>query len=127
MLIFGTCNDIIFKTKLFLGSKFQMKDMGETSMILGVKIIRKGDSILLCQEKYTEKLLKKFGYYDFKSVSTPYDANSKLKKNRGESISQTQYAKMIGSLLHLMSFSRPDIAYAVGRLSRYTQCPSQDH
>ena len=26
-----------------------------------------------------------------------------------------------------MSFSRPDIAYAVGRLSRYTQCPSQDH
>jgi len=60
-------------------------------------------------------------------VSTPYDANSKLKKNRGESISQTQYAQIIGSLLHLMSFSRPDIAYAVGRLSRYTQCPSQDH
>jgi len=26
-----------------------------------------------------------------------------------------------------MSFSRPDIAYAVGRLSRYTQCSSQDH
>ena len=26
-----------------------------------------------------------------------------------------------------MSFSRPNIAYAVGRLSRYTQCPSQDH
>jgi len=26
-----------------------------------------------------------------------------------------------------MSFSRPDIAYAVSRLSRYTQCPSQDH
>ena len=45
MLIFGTCNDIVFKTKLFLGSKFEMKGMGETSMILGVKIIRKGDSI----------------------------------------------------------------------------------
>ena len=92
MLIFGTCNDIVFKTKLFLGSKFEMKDMGEASVILGVKIIRKGDSILLSQGKYTEKLLKKFGYYDFKSMSTPYDANSKLKKNRGESISQTQYA-----------------------------------
>jgi len=26
-----------------------------------------------------------------------------------------------------MSFSRPDIAYAVGRQSRYTQCLSQDH
>ena len=83
--------------------------------------------LLLSQEKYTEKLLKKFDYYDFKSVSTPYDVNSKLKKNRGESISQTQYAQIIGSLLHLMSFSRPDIAYAISRLSRYTQCPSQDH
>jgi len=63
--------------------------MGEASVI---KIIRKGDSILLSQEKYTEKLLKKFGYYDFKSVSTSYDVNSKLKKSRGESISQTKYA-----------------------------------
>ena len=60
-------------------------------------------------------------------MSTPYDVNSKLKKNIGESISQTLYAHIIGSLLHLMSFSGPDIAYAVGRFSRYTQCPSQDH
>ena len=101
--------------------------MSEASVILGVKIIRKGDSTLLFQEKYTEKLLKKVGYYDFKSIRTPYDANSKLKKNKRESISQIQYAQIIGRLLHLMSFSRPDIAYAVGRLSRYTQCPSQNH
>jgi len=45
MLIFGTCIDIVSKTKLFLESKFEMKDMGETSAILGVKVIRKGDSI----------------------------------------------------------------------------------
>jgi len=124
MLIFGTCDDIVFKTNFFLSSKFEMKDMGETSVILGVKIITKGDSILLSQEQYTEKLLKKFDYYDFKSVSTSYEANSKLKKNKGEYISQTQYAQIIESLLHLMSFSRPDIAYAVSRLSRYTQCLS---
>jgi len=60
-------------------------------------------------------------------VSTPYDANSKLMKNKGEAISQPQYAQIIGSLLHLMSFSRLDIAYAVGRLSRYTQYPNQKH
>ncbi|WVZ01193.1 hypothetical protein V8G54_027262 [Vigna mungo] len=38
-----------------------------------------------------------------------------------------QYAQIIGSLLHLMSFSRVDIAYAVGRLSRYTQYPNQEY
>jgi len=77
-LIFGTCEDIVFKTKFFLGSKFEMKHMSEASVILRVRVIRKGDSILLSQEQYTEKLLKKFSYYDFKSVSTLYDANSKL-------------------------------------------------
>ena len=40
---------------------------------------------------------------------------------------QTQYAQIIGSLLHLMNFSGPDIAYAIGRLSRYTCHPNQDH
>jgi len=47
MLIFVTCNDIVFRTKLFLGSKFEMKDMGEANVILGVRVIKKGDSILL--------------------------------------------------------------------------------
>jgi len=127
MLIFGTCIDIVSRTKLFLGSKFEMKNMGEANVILCVRIISKGDSILLSPEQYIKKLLRKFGYYDVKPVSTFYDANSKLMKNRGESISQPQYAQIIGSLLHLMSFSKPDIAYAVGRLSIYTQCPNQEH
>ena len=42
-------------------------------------------------------------------------------------VGQTQYAQMIGNLLHLMNFSRPDIAYAAGRLSRYIHNPNQDH
>nr|KYP36589.1 Retrovirus-related Pol polyprotein from transposon TNT 1-94 [Cajanus cajan] len=90
-------------------------------------VVRKGDSILLSQRHYVERLLKKFDYYDCKYVTTPYDVNSQLKQNKGDSLAQSQYAQIIGSLLHLMNFSRPDIAYAVSRLSRYTHCPNQDH
>ena len=89
MLIFGTCIDIVLRTKAFLTSKFDMKDIGEASFILGVRIVRKADSILLSQGHYVEKFLKRFGYYDLNLVSTPYDANSPLKKNRGNSIDQT--------------------------------------
>ena len=127
MLIFGTCLDIVIRTKSFISSKFDMKDMGEASVILGVRIIRKGDSIILSQQHYVEKLLKKFGHFDSNPVSTPYDANSKLVKNRGDPVNQNQYSQVIRSLLHLMNFSRPDIAYVVGRLSRYTHNLSQDH
>ena len=38
MLIFCTCNDIVFKTKLFLESKFKMKDMGEASVLYELKL-----------------------------------------------------------------------------------------
>ena len=40
---------------------------------------------------------------------------------------QAEYAQIIGSLMHLMNFSRPDIAYAVCRLSRHTHNPNNDH
>ena len=89
MLIFSTCTDIVLRTKAFLTSKFDMKDIGEASFILGVRIVRKADSILLSQGHYVEKFLKRFGYYDLNLVSTPYDANSQLKKSIGDFVDQT--------------------------------------
>ena len=61
-----------------------MKDMSEASVILGVKIIRRDNGIMLTQQHYVEKLLKKFGHFDVTAVSTPYDANTKLMKNQGK-------------------------------------------
>ena len=47
MLVFSTSMNAIYNTKRFLASKFDMKDMGETSVILGIKIIRKDYGIML--------------------------------------------------------------------------------
>ena len=60
-------------------------------------------------------------------VRTPYDPSIHLKKNKGSSVSQNEYAKIIASVMFLMNFTRPHIAYAVSRLSRYTHNPSQEH
>ena len=60
-------------------------------------------------------------------MSTPYDANTHLKKNRGDPMDQVEYAQIIGSLMHLMNFSRPDIAHAECRLSRYIHNLNNDH
>ncbi|KAG8642561.1 hypothetical protein MANES_12G102533v8 [Manihot esculenta] len=48
-------------------------------------------------------------------------------KNRGDSVAQSEYAQIIGSLLHLINFSQHDIAYVVCRVSRYTHNPNNDH
>ena len=74
-----------------------------------------------------EKILWNCEHFDCKSMSTPYDPSSQLKKNREHSVAQIEYAQIIGNLMYLMNYTKPDIAYAVGRLSWYTQSPNQDH
>ncbi|XP_075499434.1 uncharacterized protein LOC142537833 [Primulina tabacum] len=53
--------------------------------------------------------------------------NKHLSKNRGESMSQLEYSRVIGSLMYLMSCTRPDIAYAVSKLSRFTSNQGVEH
>ncbi len=127
MLIIGTHLDVIKQTKEYLSSKFEMKDLGEVDVILGVKVTKIKEGFTLSQSHYVEKILKNFDSYDVTPVRTPYDASIHLKKNKGNSVSQTEYAKIIGSLMFLMNYTRPDIAYAVSRLSRYTHSPNVDH
>lgn len=87
--------------------------MGAAKIILGVKIIRECENFTLAQEHYVEKPLNKFDYYDMTTMSTPYDGNTWLMKNRDHPIGQSTFAQIIGSLVHLMNFTRPDIAYAI--------------
>ncbi|XP_058762530.1 secreted RxLR effector protein 161-like [Vicia villosa] len=51
----------------------------------------------------------------------------KLFKNTGESVRQAEYASIIGSLRYATDCTRPDIAYVVGLLCRFTSRPSNEH
>ncbi|GKC73175.1 zinc finger, CCHC-type containing protein [Tanacetum coccineum] len=127
MLIFGTDQNQVDKTKKFLSSKFSMKDMGEADVILGIKIKRENKGIVITQSHYIEKILKKFNREDCSPVSTPMDPVEKLKPNTGKPVDQLEYSRAIGCLMYAMTSTRPDIAYAVGRLSRFTSNPSRQH
>ena len=50
MLIFGTSLQVVCETKKFLGSKFDMKDLGNTKMILGIRLTTTPNGIKLSQE-----------------------------------------------------------------------------
>nr|GEU40766.1 hypothetical protein [Tanacetum cinerariifolium] len=51
------------------------------------------------------------------------DTNEKLIPNNGQAVCQLEYSRVIGCLMYVMTCSRPDIAFAVGELSRYTSNP----
>ncbi|KAL0283992.1 UNVERIFIED_CONTAM: Retrovirus-related Pol polyprotein from transposon TNT 1-94 [Sesamum angustifolium] len=82
------------------------------------------------QEKkshYVETILRKFKAFDSPPAKTPVDLNLCLAKNRDEPECQIEYSRIIGSLMYIMNCTRPDIAYAVNKLSRFTSNPSKDH
>ncbi|GJX60854.1 reverse transcriptase domain-containing protein [Tanacetum coccineum] len=111
------------KTKKFLSSKFSMKDMGEADVILLIKIKRENKGIVITQSHYIEKILMKFNREDCSLVSTPTDPVEKLMTNKSKSVDQLEYSRAIGCLMYAMMSTRPDFAYAVGRLSRFTNSP----
>ncbi|GKE80420.1 zinc finger, CCHC-type containing protein, partial [Tanacetum coccineum] len=101
ILIFGTNQVHVDLTKEFCLSKFSMKDMGEADVILGIRIKHE--------------------------MSTPMDTSKKLMPNNGQAVSQLEYSRVIGCLMYAMTCTRPDIAFAMGKLSRYTSNPSTQH
>nr|GEV48567.1 zinc finger, CCHC-type [Tanacetum cinerariifolium] len=127
MLIFGTDQNQVDKTKNFLSSRFSMKDIGEADVILGIKIKRENKGIVITQSHYIEKILKKFNREDCSLVSTLMDPIEKLKPNTGKPVDRLEYSRAIGCLMYAMTSTRPDIAYTVGRLSRFTSNPSRQH
>lgn len=51
----------------------------------------------------------------------------KLSENIGRAIAQLKYASTIGSMMYVMHYTRPDISFLVGKLSRFTSNSSVDH
>ncbi|KAK1616578.1 hypothetical protein QYE76_022095 [Lolium multiflorum] len=127
ILIFGTNMKVIHEVKSFLSKSFDMKDLGEADVILNIKLIKNESGITLTQSHYVEKILSRFGYIDSKPSSTPYDPSVTLRKNRRIAIDQLRYSQIVGSLMYLASATRPDISFAVSKLSRFMSNPGTDH
>ncbi|GKE30265.1 putative ribonuclease H-like domain-containing protein, partial [Tanacetum coccineum] len=77
------------------------------------------DEIFISQEKYVIEILKKFGFSDVKTASTPMETQKSLLKDEdGEEVDVHLYRSMIGSLMYLI-YSRHDIMFAVCACARY--------
>ena len=74
-----------------------------------------------------DKIIERFKNRGIKENTNPFRPHIHLRKNTGTEVCQLEYSQIIGSLMYLMNCSRPDIAYVVNKLSRYTSNPSDDH
>ncbi|GJU66306.1 putative ribonuclease H-like domain-containing protein [Tanacetum coccineum] len=109
------------------GDILLMSSIGELTFFLGLQVQQKKDGIFISQDKYVGEILKKFGFTEVKTVSTPIETqNPLLKDEDGEEVDVHMYRSMIGSLMYLTS-SRPDIMFAVCACARYQVNPKVSH
>ena len=127
MLIVDSDDKMIISTKNMLNSRFDMKDVGLADVILRIKILRISDGLILSQSHYVVNILGKFDKDNYEIARTPDDITIHLSKNKGESVFQVEYSRVIGNLMYLMSCTRPDIAYLVSKLSSYPSNPRAKH
>ncbi|KAL5543804.1 hypothetical protein UlMin_007588 [Ulmus minor] len=100
-----------------LNKLFKLKDLGDVKFFLGLEIAKSFAGICVSQRKYVLDLLSDFGYLGCKPATTPMEANLKLSADEGTTLSDaSMYRRLLGKLLYL-KLTRPDISYAVGRLS----------
>ena len=113
-----------------------MKDLGEASFILGIKVYRDRPNRMLelSQKMYIEEVLKRFSMKNFKRDLLPFRHGIHLSKKMCpstpeeiERMSKISYTSAIGSLMYAMLCTRPDIAHAVSVTSRYQSNLDEEH
>lgn len=136
MLIVGRNASRIDRLKKQLNKSFAMKDLGPAKQILGIRISRDRDikKLYLSQEKYIEKVLQRFNMSKSKVVSSPLASHFRLSRKQSPSTDEEKkdmqkvpYSSAVGSLMYAMVCTRPDIAHAVGMVSRFLSNPGREH
>nr|GEV84652.1 ribonuclease H-like domain-containing protein [Tanacetum cinerariifolium] len=106
-IIFGSTNKELCKAfERLMKDKFQMSFMGELAFFLGLQVKQKNDGIFISQDKYVAKILRKFGFTDVKSASTPIETEMPLLKDPdGEDVDVHIYRHFITAVSYkLMLF-----------------------
>uniref|UniRef100_A0A2N9IBB1 Integrase catalytic domain-containing protein n=1 Tax=Fagus sylvatica TaxID=28930 RepID=A0A2N9IBB1_FAGSY len=107
-----------------LSSVFDLKDLGSLHYFLGLQITRTPSRLYINQAKYAQDLLKKHNMLDCKPASSPSCPNTRLSLHDGDPLPDPHaYRSMVGAL-HYLTFTRPDISFAVHQVCQYMSTPT---
>jgi hypothetical protein len=133
LLITRPRKDEIQRIKTELQKRFQMSDLGPCAFYLGMQVTRDRATrtLKLSQEGYIKRVLEDFGMESCAGSETPMDPSLKLrpadKEYDADAVFKRQYRSAVGSLMYAMLGTRPDIAFAVSKISQFALNPNQVH
>lgn len=118
-----------------LWRRFNITDLGESKFMLGMRIRRdrSARTITLDQELYVTKALEKFGLDQSKPTRTPGPCSSHDDQVLDQAVASHEklvdlklFQEKVGTLLYAAISTRPDIGFAVNKLTQRMQSPTVD-
>lgn len=124
--------------KAELKEHWDISDLGAAKFALGISISRDRTtrSIHLSQTALIDHIVEQFGQSDAHPVVSPMvqglqiqrpDPSVPVTSDLTSWMTKTPYRSLVGSLNYLAVATRPDIAFAVGRLATVLDCYRPDH
>jgi hypothetical protein len=128
-LFMGTNKKLVDEKKASCMKQWECRGIDTITEFLGMCIKQSASKVSIDQRTYLTKVLQRFNMTNTKTAPTPLPMGYTLLENTAvpDSKLQTQYQSVIGSLLYLMLRTRPDITYAVIKMSQFSANPSQEH
>ena len=130
--IIGTLEELL-NTVNYLKKEFEMKDVGRTKFCLGLQFEHLESGVFIHQSTYTERVLQRFNMDKAYPLSSPMVVRSldihkdpfRPQEDNEELLGpEVPYLSAIGALMYLAYCTRPDIAFAINLLSRYSSAPT---
>lgn len=131
-MLMSTCSDTLALVIKELSSQFEIK-IDNSNYFIGIEITRdkQNKRMTLSQQGYIERVLAKFNMQDCNPQIIPADPSLDLQRSNEDKGQQrtlnVPYREAVGSLMFLAVVTRPDIAFAVGQVSKFLNEPSEIH
>lgn len=121
LVIVGGNEDTITDFKRQMMEEFKISDLGSLSFYLGIEVHQESGVITLNQAAYASRIVEKAGLVGCNTCATPMEPRLKLSKDsKAPLVDATEYRSLVGSLRYLVN-TMPDLAFAVGYVSRFME------
>ena len=127
VLISSNDEQAVNDVKCALSNPFKMKDLGCLSYFLGIDFLFSDGCIEMHQARCIEKVLERFNMSDCKPKVNPCDPSimNLCSNDSNECVDSKLYQEIVGSLIYLMTCTRPDITFVVTKLSECMNKPTR--
>ena len=127
IILISSSHDLRKSIMALLASEFAMKDLGPLSYFLGIAVTRHAGGLFLSQSTYASDIIARAGMASCKPSATPVDTKQKLSTSAGTPYDDPTLYRSLAGALQYLTFTRPDISYAVQQVCLHMHAPCTYH